>query len=557
MFEGIKKRAADLIYRSVSYSVRVRNSYEAGKTGGRRLGKWNPPGHGPNAAVLPTLGVLRNRSRDLARNNAWIGRGIRSFQVNEIGCEIGFKSAAPDEEFRKRADDLWERQCKYFDADGQHFSKLLSQIVTGRRIGGEIFIRKRLRSPADRLPVPLQYQLLEAEFCPIEYVDTQRTGRKIYAGIEFDGIGRRTAYWMYRAHPGDGMFFTDPRLQDLVAVPASSIYHHYDPFRPGQLRGVPAIVQALVKAKSFDEYDDAELERKKTRSSYTGMITKSPQLMGEDDWKFDPLTGEPIKTDDAGVPITDVQSGQFFVGQIGEDIKLFEGDNTGAGYEAFVRQQLLGIGAGQDVPYEFISGDFQKTNDRVFRVVLAEYHRTVEQDRWQLTIPQVCYPIWQDFISTAIMAGALEAPADYAANPEPYYKVECHPEGWEYLHELQDANADVVRLKAGLTSRKRILSEQGVDVREVDRENQEDGERAEKMGLHYENATAEDPEENKDESTAETQSSQSTSVRAVRRSPVYINNNVNNNLPPAAVPAAPLLYDAYNRPIQPAAPPRV
>ncbi|MGN6732063.1 MAG: phage portal protein, partial [Candidatus Binatia bacterium] len=150
----------------------------------------------------------------------------------------------------------------------------------------------------------------------------------------------------------------------------------------------------------------------------------------------------------------------------GEDIKLFDSDASGAGYADFVHQQLLGIGAGHDVPYEFISWDFSKVNDRTLRVVLAEYHRIIEQDRWFLTITQVCMPIWHDFIDYAVMSGDLKAPADFAARREVYSAVLCHPEGWPYLHELQDANAAVVRLKAGLTSRKRELADHGIDVRD-------------------------------------------------------------------------------------------
>jgi lambda family phage portal protein len=289
---------------------------------------------------------------------------------------------------------------------------------------------------------------------------------------------------MYHSHPGDGMFFSDARLQDLVPIPSDQVLHHFKQLRPGQIRGVPAIVQAMIKAKDFDEYDDAELVRKKNRAAFTGAITRANYNPDVDE-KYDPLTGEPIDKDYAGVPVSNIEAGSFFATLPGEDVKLFEGDSSGSGYADFVRQQLLGIGAGQDVPYEFISGDFSKLNDRTLRVVLAEYHRVVEQDRWQITIPQVCYPIWRDFIATAIMTGTLQAPADYAADPESYYKVECHPEGWPYLHELQDANASIARLKAGLTSRKRILSEEGIDVREVDQENAEDKKRAQDLGLKY------------------------------------------------------------------------
>lgn len=458
----------------------VRNQYEAGSMG-RRLGGWMPGSMGPNAAILRDLSAIRERSRDLYRNNPWITKAVDSYVANLIGCGIVFKAMSSDTDFNNRANDLWERQTQYFDADGMFdFNGMLSQMVRTQRVAGEIFIRRRIRRPSDGLPVPLQYQLIEPELCPHGQNSVGDNGRNVRAGIEFDVIGRRRAYWMYRTHPSDG-FFGRPSDLDLVPVPAESVIHHYAPLRPGQIRGVPAIVQALIKAKDFDEYDDAELVRKKNRSAFTGMITR-PNFDAEEGL-FDPMTGEPVNKDYAGVPVTDIQAGQFFSGLPGEDVKLFEGDNTGSGYSDFVTQQLRGIGAGQNVPYEFVSGDFSKLNDRTLRVVLAEYHRYVEQDRWQLTIPQICYPIWKDFIDMAILSGALPEPLGLA--PEDYQKVACHPEGWPYLHELQDANADVVRWKNGLTSRKRIAAERGEDIREIDEENAEDQKRAESLDLNY------------------------------------------------------------------------
>src|SRR6516225_327067 len=477
MLTGLKRLAARFIYKSVSYSIR--NAYESGATG-RRLSRWMPAAHGPNAAVLNNLETIRNRARDQVRNNPWISRGIKSWEANEIGCGITIKSAAPDEEFRKRADELWNRQIKYMDADGVYdFNGMLRLIVRTRREAGEIFIRRRPRLLSDGLPAPIQYQLLEPEFCPVTY-NLSFNGDRVYAGIGFNAIGRRTAYWMYRSHPGDAIYSSSGSLQQLSAIPAEMIIHHYDPLRAGQIRGIPAVVQAMIKAKDFDEYDDAELVRKKNRAAYTGAITR-PKYEGDDE--ISALTGLPKELDADGVPVDEIQAGSFFTMLPGEEIKLFDGDTSGAGYADFVRQQLLGIGAGQDVPYEFISWDFSKLNDRTLRVVLAEYHRIIEQDRWLLTIPQVCMPIWQDFIDYAVMSGALKAPTDFLANRETYSAVSCHPEGWPYLHELQDANAAVVRLKAGLTSRKRELADQGIDVRDVDEERKEDAARSKQMGL--------------------------------------------------------------------------
>jgi lambda family phage portal protein len=434
--------------------------------------------------MLGDLTLLRQRARELVRNNPWIARGVNSWVANEIGCGITFKAQSPDQAFNQQADDLWERQVQYFDADGMmDFNGMLAQVVRTRRAAGEIFLRRRVRRPDSGLPVPLQYQLLEPEFCPHNQgaATTSFPGRVVKAGIEFNAIGQRTAYFMYRSHPDD-FFFTSQFVNlDIVPIPASEILHHYAILRPGQIRGLPAIVQAMIKAREFDEYDDAELLRKKNKAAYSGVLRRA--AFDENDYKFDPFTGETLEKDASGVGIQNVEGGSMIQLLPGEDVTMFEGDTTGQGYADFIRQQLLGIGAGQDVPYEFLSGDFSKLNDRTLRVVLAEYHRILEQDRWQLTVPQVCYPIWRDFIDMAIVSGALPEPADYENQRESYLKVACHPEGWPYLHELQDANADLARLKAGLTSRKRVASEAGEDIREIDQERQEDDQRAQQMGL--------------------------------------------------------------------------
>lgn len=462
-------------------SVRASAAHEAASAG-RRLRLWQPGAYGPNTAILSDLTLLRTRSRDLVRNNPWISRGVSSWVANEVGCGITFKAQSSDAAFNTAADALWERQIQYFDADGMmDFNGMLAQIVRTRRASGEIFIRRRVRRNDGSFPVPLQYQLLEPEFCPHEntFISTL-PGLMVKAGIEFNGIGQRTAYYMYRSHPND-FFAAQPNDLQLNPVPASEIIHHYAVLRPGQIRGIPAIVQAMIKAKEFDEYDDAELMRKRNKSAYTGVLRR--QAFDDNDYKYDPFTGELLEKDDAGVGIQNIEGGSMIQLLPGEDVTMFDGDTTGRGYEEFIRQQLLGIGAGQDVPYEFLSGDFSQLNDRTLRVVLAEYHRTIEQDRWQLTVPQVCYPIWKDFIDMAILSGALPEPADYAANKEDYQKVACHPEGWPYLHELQDANADAARLKAGLASRKRIAAEAGEDIREIDQERAEDALRSRELGL--------------------------------------------------------------------------
>jgi hypothetical protein len=69
-----------------------------------------------------------------------------------------------------------------------------------------------------------------------------------------------------------------------VRVDAAEMIHLFRPLRPGQIRGEPWLARALVKLNELDQYDDAELVRKKTAAMFAGFVTRmSPEdnLLGE------------------------------------------------------------------------------------------------------------------------------------------------------------------------------------------------------------------------------------------------------------------------------------
>src|SRR3970040_1050963 len=147
---------------------------------------------------------------------------------------------------------------------------------------GECFIRLRPRLPKDELSVPLQLQLLEAEHLPTSETRKLENGNYIRAGIEFNGIGKRVAYHLYRDNRRDT---SNPNASaELVRLPADSFLHLFRPIRPGQLRGQPWLTQVLVKLHELDQYDDAELVRKKTAAMFAGFVIKNApedQILGE------------------------------------------------------------------------------------------------------------------------------------------------------------------------------------------------------------------------------------------------------------------------------------
>lgn len=443
---------------------------------GRRLGGWDAPAVSPNQAAIADIDILRRRSRAAIRNNPWINRGVAADVANEIGTGITPRSRAPDPDMREALRELWNDWAPVADAAGvMDVYGVQYQAARARREAGEVFLRLRQRRPSDGLPVPMQVQVVEADLCPAGYHTTAPSGNEIQSGIELDAIGRRVAYWMYRKHPDDG-----GNLADMVRVPADQVIHHFIPLRPGQLRGEPVTTQALVRAYQFDQYDDAELERKKTRADYTGVI-KKPDY-GEGDFKYDPFTGEQLSEDEGGAPVMDTQPGTFPSLLPGEDVTLFNGDDTGTGYKDFTRQQLLGIAAGLGIPYEVLSGDYSAINDRLWRAIVNQYRRDLEQATNLFTIQQVCRGIWVAFVDKAILAGEIDAP-DYERRRREYIRAEFKTQAWPYIHPLQDAQAMQLIKKEGFNSRQALVAERGRDVEEVDQQRAEDQQREQDLGL--------------------------------------------------------------------------
>lgn len=447
---------------------------------GRRSRGWFAPGVGPNDAVLGSLATLRNRSAAAVRNDGY-GKGVISrLTTNIIGTGIKPLCRLDEPVLRARAQERWLRWTDESDADGLlDFYGQQAQAVATWMTRGECFARLRPRLPSDGLTVPLQIQLLEPDLCPLDYTTVTRAGNRVRAGIEFGPIGQRLAYWFYRARPGEQQ---DVDTSQLMRVPAESVIHLYDPLRPGQLRGIPILTQALVLLKDRDELSDTVLLGQKLKNLFMGFL-KRAGLPGDE--TIDPLTGRTAEADGNGLPMFGMEPGTVQELAPGEDMTFATPPGVPDTYESFMRQTLRAVGVATDVPYEILSGDLSAVNDRTARMILNEFHRRVEQWQHHQVVFQFCRPIWRAWWDRAVLSGALEVPAEYFDAPGNYVTAEWTPQRWPYLNPVQDVQARRDEIRSGLTSRRLAVSELGDDVERLDTENAEDNARADAMGLVY------------------------------------------------------------------------
>lgn len=460
---------------------RIKNSYDGAGTG-RRAQNWDAPPGSINTLSLPALPLLRKRSRAATRNDPYAGGAIDTRVSNLIGTGIVPMPTTQDKKLRRLMLELWADWTDESDAD-ERTDFYGQQALVARMVeeSGECFVRMRPRRPEDGLAVPLQVQLLPAEFVPVEKNEVTRNSNLIRAGIEFNALGKRVAYWMYRRHPGDSSVIAAGYNQ-LVRVPASEVLHIYELQEAGQLRGIPRLSRVLLRLRSLDNFDDAVLFRQEVANLFAGFITRpNPGDMPQ----IDPINGGPARMDGDGfTPMVGLEPGTMQELLPGEQVEFSKPPEAGNNYPDFMRQQLQASAMGAGVPYELFTGDLRNVNDRVIRVVLNEFRRRLEQTQFSLYIHQFCRPIRAAWLDMANLAGALDLP-DYARRRREYLRTRWVPQGWAYIHPVQDVQGKVMEINAGITSRSEVVLRQGYDAETIDEENAADQARARELGITY------------------------------------------------------------------------
>ncbi|WP_024674085.1 phage portal protein [Pseudomonas syringae] len=472
---------------------RIKASYEGGADG-RRSASWDAPDTGVNSLIMPALRNLRSRSRAAVRNDPYAANAIDRRVSNLIGTGITPQPRTDDKALRRILQDLWEDWVDESDAD-QLSDFYGQQALVARTVeqSGECFVRLRPRRADEGFAVPLQLQCLAPEFVPHDKFETTSNGNIIRAGIEFNPMGQRVAYWCYRSHPSD-MAALNSGYNLLVRIPASQMLHIFEPVEPGQLRGVPRLAPVLKRLRSLDNYDDAVLFRQEVANLFAGFIRK-PSADGPP--MLDPLTGAPIKTGaDGFTPMVALEPGTMQELLPGEEVEFSTPPDGGNNYPDFMRQQLMAAAAGAGLPYELMTGDMRGVNDRSIRVVLNEFRRRLEQLQFSVYVHQLCRPVRAAWMDMAVLSGALEL-EDYAKRRREYLRTRWVPQGWSYIHPVQDVQSRTMEINAGLASRSEMCLRTGTDAEIVDEENAADAARARGLGLNYSTLSAfdEDPDE--------------------------------------------------------------
>ena len=412
-----------------------------GAARGRRTDGWRAPGTSADAEIATAGTLLRDRMRDLVRNNPHAAKAVSALVNNIIGSGIIPRAASGNDKLDAKVNALWEKWSSQCDADGQLDFLGLQTLACRQMIeAGEVLIRRRPRRSSDGFDVPIQLQLLESDMLDATINRDLNDGGKIVQGIELNQIGQRRSYWLYAQHPGDSVISSKMRLNSQP-IPAVDVLHLYEKQRL-QVRGVPWGTPVMRTLRDLDDWTQAELVRKKTEACVVGIV------LGADETDQGIA---PSVVDSDGNRVEQFEPGLIAYARGGKDIK-FNQPATTAGVTEWLRAQLHIVAAGFRMPYELLTGDLSQVNYSSIRAGLVEFRRLIDAVQWQIIIPMFCQPVWEWFVQTAWAAGQL---------PQPVIAVKWSPPRFEAVDPLKDSMADLMAMRSGTMTLAQAIARQG------------------------------------------------------------------------------------------------
>lgn len=393
--------------------------------------------------------TLRDRSRDLGRNNPFARRAFNVIANNTVGTGIQPGIRPLDGKKPSSVAKLREMWRAWADGVGcdveglKTFWAVQHMVMRAVAESGEVFVIFKRRK--DTPGVPLRLMVLESDYLDFSRelpAESRTDGSYIMQGIEFNADGSRKGYWFWDGHPGESR--TLRGIQSKF-VPADQVMHVFLQERPGQIRGVPFLASVMQRLRDFDEYEDAQLVRQKIAACFVAFVE-------------DPTEATPgMRNVDGGLPMERVEPGIIERMSPGQKV-TFGTPPVTEGYDEYSTQILRGIAAGAGISFEALTGNLSQVNFSSARMGWIEFQRQIEAWQWNMLIPQFCMRVWEEFVKAARVATG-----------QPGLNGRCT---WtaprrEMIDPDKEVRGLVARMNAGLASWEDLAREVGEDAEDL------------------------------------------------------------------------------------------
>jgi len=466
--------------------------YKGGKRNRRQTRDWRPDGGSANADLLPELGDLRARSRDLCRNMP-IATGAIATNITEVvgdglvpQAKVDWRALGISKEqaraLSRAAEAEWSLFAASLDFTGvQHAVDMQATILRGVLESGDIFGVRRYRLDPGAV-YGTKVQLIEADRVsnPLWRAD----GEDLAGGIQVDRNGMPIAIHVTNRHPGDRRTVK----LEWTAVPVRTVAggrlveHWFDRLRPEQTRGIPYLAPVIEALQEIGAYTESEARAAVVSSLFT-VFVKHPAA---DD-------GPTVGTPDAGNPESEMKlaAGAIIDLADGDDVTIANPGRPNPAFDPFVTALLRQIGVALELPFEVLIKHFTAsyTASKAAYGLAWQYFR--RRRSWLARRP--CQVFWEWMWEEAIALGRLDAPGFFTdpARRQAFLWADWIGPPPVTLDPYKDAKAEELDLASGARTLQEVtVSKTGADWQDNQEQRAEETELRRRLKLEAEPVAA-------------------------------------------------------------------
>jgi lambda family phage portal protein len=442
---------------------------------------WILGSNSADAELRGDIKNMRNRTRDLARNDPYVVRYLKLLENNVLGARgIGLQMKVTEPKTASGGkpyigyDDVansiietawydWGRRQNCTPSGHLTWIDVCRLVLRSTARDGAILVRKHLTRPG---AFNFAVEPIEIDQLDSDYNQSLANGQEVRLGVEYDPTGQVTAYHMFERHPHE-MFGTGYNNHQRVRVPAQDILHVYRPDRVGQSTGAPWISSAMTRIMHLNRYAEAEVVAARAGASKTIFFERS---------------GEGYRGEEASTGGTYMEISPGMAEELPPGLKPHFVDPThpNTAYGPFTKEMLRGIASGWGVSYNSLSNDLEGVNYSSIRAGLLE-----EREEWRAVqrwfIDWFIQPVFEEWLRWSLGA-AIPLPL---SKFDKFNQPEWKPRAWPWVDPLKDMEAQVLAVEKGFKSRRAFIAEAGDDIEEVFAEQEQDALLAEEHGLTF------------------------------------------------------------------------
>lgn len=434
-------------------------SYIGGGVSTRPMSTYMPGDSSADGAVVGDLPLLRQRSRDLMRNNALALGAINTTVTNVVGGGLKLKCQV-DRKILGMTDESAEAWQSQVEAEFALWAETQNCDVT-RTLDfyslQELAFRSTLESGDVFCLLPfverkgdiygLKLQLIEADLCTNK--NWEPDSSTLTQGVQLDNTSAPVAYHFLKYHPAS--YKLEEYAPEWRIVPAfgrqtgrRNVIHLFRRLRPGQTRGVPHLAPVIEPLKQLGRYTDAEI----MAAVISGMFTVFVKSEGGEG--LAPMLAAGTSDDTAN----DIRLGNGAIVDLrpGEDISTANPGRPSTAFDPFVQAILRQVGVALELPFEILIKHFTASYSAARAALLEAWRFFSNRRNWLAR--NFCQVVYEAWLEEAIARGRVSAPgfADDPVKRRAYLCARWYGDSPGQIDPVKEVTAAKLRVDMGVST---------------------------------------------------------------------------------------------------------